>query len=620
MVVMMNKRPQTFPLFSNRWLALCLAGITSIGLYGWLQVQPVIAGDTLSPFEQSLFSRDYAGESTPARLDRLESSVFGEAQPGSVAEREARLVKALSEARSYIPKASTGKEEDAQGSPEHPSGITQYTSGGGSAGHSALGAGNENQPAYGSRSTSEQRNPAPAGDSDYPTVTALEREIFGRDFLREDVAHRLDRLENRAFGQASPQLGLSDRVDRLMALYPGAAADVARYTHSAGGDSGVSSSIRDLPSDSSQLVGGMDAYAKVSALEKKILNGRTYSGELLTQRLDRLETRAYGKTYAGQGVETRVNRLISAYRVTPKAAPSVPNDLLRQPDPAKWQSPQHQGYTGSFLSQRGGTANYGGSPGSISPAPAPAPQNIQIGAGFGQSTTSSGTYGGYSQEMISMLSPGMQQQLGVGGTQQQSSTVIGAPGTVITQETTSYPAFQPYGQPYGGQPFQTYNYYGNPQIQSQTQSTTTVIQPNGATVTGPTTTVITQPGMSTGLNGLPTPVYIGDPTVLQTLGNLEANLYGAVDLVNPVSIRLNRLETSLLQQIYPSLPDAQRVANLQRAYQLQSVGNMLGKSKAANIGRAAGSMLFGVPLTPGMVGTPVGTPITAPAQVIMPAQ
>ena len=208
-----------------------------------------------------------------------------------------------------------------------------------------------------------------------------------------------------------------------------------------------------------------------------------------------------------------------------------------------------------------------------------------------------------------MLPPGMQQQIsqqqlsGQGMQQQSATTVIGAPGTVITQETTAYPGFQTYN----GQPIQTYSYYGNPV--AQTQSNTTVIQSTGAQtgqVTGPIPYNSIQTTMPNMVNGLPTPVYTGDPAVLQSLGNLEINVFGQVDMLNPVAVRLARLETLMLRQVYPNAPDAQRVANLQRAYQLQSVNRMLGNSKAANLGRTAGSMLFGVPLNnPNQVGTPL---------------
>jgi hypothetical protein len=600
-----------FSFFPKPWALLGLGLALSVCLGGGVQAQTVTGGDALSSFEQSLFSHDYAGETLSGRLARLEISVFGEVQAGSEPNRQARLLQALTAARNVIPnapKAPSGKHSE-----ESSAGINRFNPFNASGGNNdpATSQGDGPDDAVNSSSTPPS---SPPGDSDYPTVTALEREVFSRDFIRDDISRRLDRLENRAFGQNNSRMALVDRVDRLLARYPNASSQVARYAGGPGEDSG-SSTIQDLPSDSGQFVGKTDTYAKVGAMEQRFFNGKSYSGELLSQRLDRLESQAYGRAYAGESVDTRVNRLLGAYRVAPKRR-SVANDLLRQPDPAKWQSPPAVGYSGSFLSSsRGGNSAYNNSGGYASSSsstsygtpPAAnqgmASKNVQIGSGF--SSTSTSSYG-FSPEMMSMLPPNMQQQLAGTAVQQQqqssSTTVVGAPGTVITQQSTTYPGFQTYGGP----PIQTYNYYGNPGG-GQTQSTTTVIQPDGSQLV-----TTNYPGGSTlpaNPNGLPNPAYVGDPVLLQNLGNLELNVYGQVDMTDPVYVRLGKLENAMLGQVYQGYPDAQRLANLQKAYQLQSVGRLLGKGKAANLGRTAGSLLFGMPMnTPGASATPLIAP------------
>jgi hypothetical protein len=473
-VLMMQIR-QTGHVLSLRLSVGLMLGLGVIGYLGLSDIaisQTVAANDALATAEQSLFSRDFSSEPTKARLDRLETSVFGENQTGPESERQARLLQALDAARLIMAqKPSQSPPDEAKREEvkiENPAQVNRPTT----------------------------------GDSDYPAVTALEREVFSRDFLREDVTHRLDRLEKRALGQSSPQMPLSDRVDRLMSMYPHAVGEVAQYAQ---------------------------------------------------------------------------------------------NPSMRQPDALKWQSPHTAGYSGSFFSPTrmpgpaAGAQSYTSNP-DMNPTYPPAggrpPQNVRIGGGFSSSTNSAYHF---SPEMMSMLPPDLQRQMSAGNI--QSSGISGA-GTVVSSETTTYSGASPGFQPYGGQPMQTYNYYGSP---SQVQSNSTALVPQSGIMTSSSTTT-TSMMPSQNPNGLPTPVYVGDPALLQNLGNLELNVYGQMDLINPVPARLGRLESSLLGQSYANYPDDQRLANLQRAYQAQTVGRLLGNSKAANLGRAAGNLLLGVPL------------------------
>ena len=54
-----------------------------------------------------------------------------------------------------------------------------------------------------------------AGESKYPSVTALEQHLFKRDYASEPVGDRLNRLESKVFGKPSKFTDLSERVDAL---------------------------------------------------------------------------------------------------------------------------------------------------------------------------------------------------------------------------------------------------------------------------------------------------------------------------------------------------------------------------------------------------------------------
>lgn len=488
-----------------------------------LSILPAAFADELAPYEQSIFSHIYLNEPLSKRLERLEISIFGESQSGSDASRQARLLKVLKPIHKAAPKA-----EPVPSSPD------------------------ESAPSAMTETAPVSQPPAQQDATDYPTVTALENQVFGRDFIRDDIGSRLDRLEKKVFGHSYPAVALVDRVDKLLMRYPSVNVRAAQ-----------DSAIRDLPSDPTQFVGSSrDVYTKVDALEQKLLNGKTFPNKLLTERLDQLEIVAFNNRFSGESVDTRVNRLLKDFEVSGSRQARIPTQerLPYQPAPG-------QGMTGSL------------------PGSAPARQNIQFGAGFSENSTYR-----FSPEMMEMLPPDVRAQMGGTGGIRSQGTVVSAPGTVIIERsTTSYPGFQNYG----GTPIPYYNYYGpagNPQVQTR-QQTTTLIQPNGNNI------VYGYPGALPGTVA-PAPTYIGDPALLQELGNLEVSAFGQINTMEPVYIRLGKLESAILGQIFPSYPEAQRLANLKQAYQYQSLGRLLGKGKAGDAGRSAGSLILGVPLTP----------------------
>ena len=169
------------------WTLLGLGFALSVCLSAGVQAQTTAGGDTLSPFEQSLFSHDYAGEPLAGRLGRLESSVFGEIQTGSEAYRRVRLLQALNAARNVIPSAP--KSQAGNPPPDSSQGINSFNPLDSNSGTDASqGANSDDTTSSGSGNNSSAGLAPPPGDSDYPTVTALEREVFSRDFIRDDIS------------------------------------------------------------------------------------------------------------------------------------------------------------------------------------------------------------------------------------------------------------------------------------------------------------------------------------------------------------------------------------------------------------------------------------------------
>ncbi|MBO5948507.1 hypothetical protein J6Q66_06710 [bacterium] len=50
---------------------------------------------------------------------------------------------------------------------------------------------------------------------DYPKITQAEEQIFGKNFINEDITNRLNRLEKKLFGKNLDYLSLSERTDNI---------------------------------------------------------------------------------------------------------------------------------------------------------------------------------------------------------------------------------------------------------------------------------------------------------------------------------------------------------------------------------------------------------------------
>ena len=500
------------------------------------------AGDSLSLYEQGLFSQTYEQEPLSNRLTRLEVNLFGQAQSGSDAERKQYVLSVLkSLPRSWkTPSSPDGMTDDSTNTPSN---------------NPDNQAANSNQPPTATSQAAPPQRPKDA--TDYPTVTALERALLGRGFVNDDISVRLSRLETKAFGAPTPNRALADRVDRLLAKYP------TMPNNKSTAPEVVSSPLQNIPSDPSQFSpSSLDVYTKVGAMEQTMLTSPVDPNLLLTERLDHLEQQAYGRTFSGESIDTRVNRLMRQFQtggsrqsgMAPNISPNMPMGY-----PQQVQNPPQSAARSSR-------------------------QNIQIGAGFSQNSQTQ-----FSPELMNMLPNDVRTQLMQQGTS-SAGTVISAPSTVIIeQQSSQYPGFQTYGGP----PIPYNNYYGVPLGQMQSQTTTTIIQPplgQGGQM-GQMTQMSTG-GVTDAPSTLPTPAYVGDPAFLQQLNTVEANVFGRVDTTATVPDRLTHLELQILQRAHPELPDAERLNQIFRAWKIQQISRVIGSGQSNGMAPA-----IGVPLT-----------------------
>lgn len=220
------------------WLSMAL----SVGMPKAMAVAaPSQDIQTVQSLEDTLYAVHYDQDSLNDRVNRLEETVFGQAQSGS--NIEARITKlqgslspkALGPLSPVNKTANAATGTDSSKTPNNQSVSTPATkSSNFSRGTSAISAaqggngasqqiaynnGTSNNPGkYPTSSASSSNSTVAAspepGETDYPTVTQMEQKQFGRTFTKEDITQRLARLENQVF--KTPQTGsLADRTDNL---------------------------------------------------------------------------------------------------------------------------------------------------------------------------------------------------------------------------------------------------------------------------------------------------------------------------------------------------------------------------------------------------------------------
>jgi hypothetical protein len=171
---------------------------------------------TVQTLETTLFAVQYDQDPLETRVGRLEETVFGQRQSGTLDGRIEKLKIALSPSTlgplSAQPKnpVTTPKAKDSQLTVAP----TKAT-----AGNTGKKTPLNRTPA--SNTVTRTTSPAPAaGESDYPTISQMELKLFGKSYLQEDITVRLARLEKEVF--KVPQTGaLSDRMDNLQLVVLG---------------------------------------------------------------------------------------------------------------------------------------------------------------------------------------------------------------------------------------------------------------------------------------------------------------------------------------------------------------------------------------------------------------
>lgn len=350
------KRKDFFLIQLLLWLAVFVLLTGPVHAASMSPVQQTQAVQTL---EDTLFAVRYDQEAMPARLGRLEETVFGQAQNNlSVDARITKLQGALSPSTlgplSPLAKPAPVANNTNNAPQQQIQNNQQVASSSGNLGNI--------------QAVQQEAKPVP-GETDYPTVTRMEQKLFNRAYTNEDVTRRLERLEKQVF--KTVQKGdLADRVDNLRLMVLGdtgnpqvATANTQPYPQTSyssqqaysqpynyntqlpqngqynqgqynqGQYTQVPSTYTGTPISSTQPYYGPsqpatyqptpypqtaqsngqptpDTLAAMNEVEKQVL-GSTYPSEPVTSRLDRLETKIFKTTSPEMSDDDRMQRVIA---------------------------------------------------------------------------------------------------------------------------------------------------------------------------------------------------------------------------------------------------------------------------------------------------------------------
>jgi hypothetical protein len=166
-------------------------------------IQDRIHFDPLAYYEKTILGEPTPSLSLEERVSKLEKVLFGQVQSGELSKRQQHLLSVLNK-QQPIPQELQSSPTQAQGTEtatKAPESISSASSPSGF--------------------TPEKANTPPPqlkpmdGESDYPTISKYEYQLFGKSYVKEDITVRLSRIEKTLFGKDAHKDALVDRMDHI---------------------------------------------------------------------------------------------------------------------------------------------------------------------------------------------------------------------------------------------------------------------------------------------------------------------------------------------------------------------------------------------------------------------
>lgn len=275
----------------------------SVGLQGFA----VTPAQNLALIENHIFGHENSKMKESERLNVIEKFVYGTSKNSSTSARLKQL------------NSDLGLEPD--GRPQIASNTNSY---------------NSNQQRVFDDTEEYYANEPADPTAQYPIVDNIENSLLKQTYKNENIYKRLDRLEQKAYGQIS-KASLSERVEKLSSLiepptakntsYDDYMANNDEYNYFSPGTYGnprASSGpvhIPETPTTSTKS-------SELMRLEQTIF-GKLYAEDSTSRRLSRLEKKVLNKNFSAEPDELRIERLSTVANAQQSAQIYKENKLMQ---------------------------------------------------------------------------------------------------------------------------------------------------------------------------------------------------------------------------------------------------------------------------------------------------
>ena len=234
------------------------------------------ANQALDALEMTIFGYDYKNENDSKRIERIETHLYGSKKSGNINKRIENIKNDIG----YVKPQTITKEN--------------------------------NKSSLKNDLRNEFMNVKEDASVEYPMVDKIEEELFKTNYKTENIYARLDRLEKQVFNKTSNE-PLTDRVNRLASII------LPKKTFSRSEEDFSQQELdKYYRNNGLQEIDNQTLPFQLAILEQDILRNN-YENDNIANRLNRLETKLFNRTFTSDTDITRLQRILVAYDAKQKS-------------------------------------------------------------------------------------------------------------------------------------------------------------------------------------------------------------------------------------------------------------------------------------------------------------